>query len=93
MTTPSPELERSLARAAQLRDELWFHNERYYDDDAPVISDGQYDVLMQELRELEAAHPECRLPNSPTQLIGGSPSDRFPQVQHPHTHAQPGQRL
>ena len=83
MTTPSPELERSLARAAQLRDELWFHNERYYDDDAPVISDGQYDVLMQELRELEAAHPECRLPNSPTQLIGGSPSDRFPQVQHP----------
>ena len=83
MTTPSPELERSLARAAQLRDELWFHNERYYNDDAPVISDGQYDALMQELRELEAAHPECRLPNSPTQLIGGSPSDRFPQVQHP----------
>ncbi|MXZ91644.1 MAG: NAD-dependent DNA ligase LigA [Chloroflexi bacterium] len=83
MTTPSPELERSLARAAQLRDELWFHNERYYNDDAPVISDGQYDALMQELRELETAHPECRLPNSPTQLIGGSPSDRFPQVQHP----------
>ena len=38
---------------------------------------------MQELRELEAAYPECRTPNSPTQLIGGSPSDRFPQVQHP----------
>ena len=83
MTTPSPELERSIARAAQLRDELWFHNQRYYNDDAPVISDGQYDALMQELRDLEAAHPECRLPNSPTQLIGGSPSDRFPQVQHP----------
>ena len=83
MTTPSPELERSLARAARLRDELWFHNERYYNDDAPVISDGQYDALMQELRVLEAEHPECRLPNSPTQLIGGSPSDRFPQVQHP----------
>ncbi len=83
MTTPSPELQRSLDRAAQLRDELWFHNQRYYNDDAPVVSDGQYDALMQELRELEAAHPECRLPNSPTQLIGGSPSDRFPQVQHP----------
>ena len=83
MTTPSPELEDSITRAARLRDELWFHNRRYYDDDAPVISDGQYDALMQELRTLEAAHPDCRLPNSPTQLIGGSPSDRFPQVQHP----------
>ena len=70
-------------RAEQLRDELWFHNERYYNDDAPVISDGQYDALMQELRELEAAHPELRSSSSPTQLIGGSASDRFPQVQHP----------
>ena len=70
-------------RAEQLRDELWFHNERYYNDDAPVISDGQYDALMQELRELEAAHPELRSASSPTQLIGGSASDRFPQVQHP----------
>ena len=70
-------------RATQLRDELWFHNERYYNDDAPVISDGQYDALMQELRELEAAHPELRSASSPTQLIGGSASDRFPQVQHP----------
>ena len=70
-------------RAKQLRDELWFHNERYYNDDAPVISDGQYDALMQELRELEAAYPELRSSNSPTQLIGGSASDRFPQVQHP----------
>ncbi len=81
MTTPSsanpPE------RARQLRDELWFHNERYYNDDAPVISDGQYDALMQELRELEAAYPELRSASSPTQRIGGSASDRFPQVQHP----------
>ena len=70
-------------RARQLRDELWFHNERYYDADAPVVSDGQYDALMQELRELEAAYPEFRSASSPTQLIGGSASDRFPQVQHP----------
>ena len=70
-------------RAKELRDELWFHNERYYNDDAPVISDGQYDALMQELRELEAAYPELRSASSPTQLIGGSASDRFPQVQHP----------
>ena len=86
MTTPSPENPNnlpSIERARQLRDELWFHNERYYNDDAPVISDGQYDALMQELRELEAAHPECRTANSPTQMVGGSASDRFPQVEHP----------
>ena len=70
-------------RARQLREELWFHNEQYFDRDAPVISDSRYDALMQELRALEAAHPECRAGNSPTQRVGGSPSDRFPQVQHP----------
>ncbi len=70
-------------RARWLRDRLWFHNERYYNDDAPVISDSQYDALMQELRDLEAAHPELRSASSPTQIIGGSASDRFPQVQHP----------
>ena len=70
-------------RARWLRDQLWFHNERYYNDDAPVISDSQYDALMQELRDLEAAHPGLRSASSPTQIIGGSASDRFPQVQHP----------
>ena len=70
-------------RARWLRDQLWFHNERYYNDDAPVISDSQYDALMQELRDLEAAHPVLRSASSPTQIIGGSASDRFPQVQHP----------
>ena len=70
-------------RARRLRDELWFHNEQYYDRDAPVIGDGQYDALLAELRALEAEHPECRVANSPTQRVGGSPSDRFPQVRHP----------
>ena len=70
-------------RARWLRDQIWFHNERYYNDDAPVISDGQYDALMQELRDLEAAHPDLRSASSPTQIIGGSASDRFPQVEHP----------
>ena len=70
-------------RARQLRDEIWFHNAQYYDQDAPVIGDGQYDDLMAELRALEADYPECRVANSPTQRVGGSPSDRFPQVQHP----------
>ena len=86
MSTPSsqpPDAGDPAARARWLRDQIWFHNERYYNDDAPVISDGQYDALMQELRDLEAAHPEIRTTSSPTQIIGGSASDRFPQVQHP----------
>ena len=86
MTIPSPETPDNpspVERARQLRDELWFHNQRYYNDDAPVISDGQYDALMRELRDLETAYPECRTANSPTQMVGGSASDRFPQVEHP----------
>ena len=86
MTTPSPENPDSLSpvqRAQELRDQLWFHNDRYYNNDAPVISDGQYDALMQELRDLESTYPECRAANSPTQMVGGSPSDRFPQIEHP----------
>ena len=81
---PNPGPDANPAEHAQwLRDQLWFHNDRYYNDDNPVISDSQYDALMQELRDLEAAHPEFRLASSPTQIIGGSASDRFPQVQHP----------
>ena len=82
-STPPPDPGDPAKRARRLRDQLWFHNERYYNDDAPVISDGQYDALMQELRDLEAAHPELRSASSPTQIIGGSASDRFPQVEHP----------
>ena len=83
LSTPPPDAGDPFERARWLRDQLWFHNERYYNDDAPVISDGQYDALMQELRALEATHPGLRSASSPTQIIGGSASDRFPQVQHP----------
>ena len=69
-------------RMNQLYDKIWFHNDHYYNHDNAVISDGQYDALMEELRSLENMHPELRLPNSPTQLIGGNPSDRFSQVNH-----------
>ena len=83
LSTPPPDPGDPVEHARWLRDQLWFHNERYYNDDAPIISDGQYDELMQELRDLEATHPQLRSASSPTQLIGGSASDRFPQVQHP----------
>ena len=71
------------ARTRQLHVQLRFHSERYYNQDAPLIGDGQYDTLMQELRRLEAEYPACRSADSPTQRIAGDPSDGFTQVDHP----------
>ena len=69
-------------RAARLREKLNYHNHRYYVLDDPVVSDGDYDVLMRELRGLEEAHPELASPDSPTQRVGARPSEGFTQVQH-----------
>ena len=69
-------------RARQLRAELEHHNHRYYVLDDPEVSDAQYDVLLNELRELEAAHPDLLTPDSPTQRVGARPLDRFAQVRH-----------
>lgn len=69
-------------RAAELRTQLAEHNRRYYEDDAPTLTDAQYDALLDELRRLETAHPELRTPDSPTQKVGGAPSGRFPEVEH-----------
>ena len=71
-------------RAAELRRELNYHNHRYYTLDDPVISDGQYDALIRELRALEAEHPELLTADSPTQRVGGEPSSAFAQVRHSH---------
>ena len=69
-------------RAAELRRELNYHNHRYYTLDDSVISDGQYDSLMRELRRLETEHPELFTPDSPTQRVGGDPSPAFTEVEH-----------
>jgi DNA ligase (NAD+) len=66
---PPPEAK---ARAAQLRDELEEHNRRYYVLDDPLIGDDAYDALMDELRRIEAEHPELLTPESPTQRVGGA---------------------
>lgn len=59
------------------------HRARYYGDDAPTISDAQYDALERELRDLEAAHPELVEPDSPTQTVGAARADTgFASVQH-----------
>jgi len=70
------------ARAAELRDELHRHGHRYYVLDDPEIGDDEYDALLDELRALEAAHPELVTPDSPTQRVGGEPVSSLPKVSH-----------
>ncbi len=69
-------------RAAELRELLHYHNYRYYVLDSPVITDDEYDALMQELRQIEAAYPDLITPDSPTQRVGGAPRDDLPKVRH-----------
>ncbi|MDP9277206.1 MAG: NAD-dependent DNA ligase LigA [Actinomycetota bacterium] len=69
-------------RAAELRREIERHNRRYYVLDDPEIGDDAYDSLLDELRALEAEHPELRTPDSPTQRVGAAPLESFQQVQH-----------
>lgn len=65
-----------------LRRELERHNKLYYVMDSPVISDYEYDMLMQRLKALEALHPELITPDSPTQRVGGAALSQFESVQH-----------
>jgi DNA ligase (NAD+) len=69
-------------RAEQLRDELLRHEHLYYVLDAPEITDAEYDALMNELKRIEAAHPELLTPDSPTQRVGGKPAEGFQKVRH-----------
>lgn len=69
-------------RAAELRKQINYHNYRYHVLDAPVIADAEFDALLRELREVEAAHPELVMPDSPTQRVGGLPRDDLPKVRH-----------
>jgi len=70
-------------RVAQLRREINYHNYRYYVLADPLVSDAEYDALMDELRDLEAAYPELVVPDSPTQRVGAQPADGFVKVEHP----------
>ncbi len=69
-------------RAAWLRRELDEHAHRYYVLDAPTIADAQYDALFRELQQLEAAHPELVVADSPTRRVGGAPRAEFAPVRH-----------
>ena len=70
-------------RAAELRKRLEYHGYRYYVLDDPEIGDDQYDALLDELRAIEAAHPELVTADSPTQRIGGEPVSDLIKVRHP----------
>ncbi|GFI42154.1 NAD-dependent DNA ligase LigA [Thomasclavelia cocleata] len=60
-----------LNRYKELKEVIWYHNDRYYNQDNPEISDYEYDMLMQELKALEIKHPEYISDDSPTQKVGG----------------------
>lgn len=69
-------------RAAVLRDQILYHNRLYYEQDAPEISDAEYDALLRELQALEEQRPDLQVPDSPTLRVGGRPLDHFTQVRH-----------
>ncbi len=69
-------------RIEKLRATLKYHSKRYYENDAPEISDFEYDKMFEELKQLEAQHPEFYDPTSPTQRVGGMALDKFEKVQH-----------
>ncbi len=69
-------------RAEELRRQIADHDHRYYVLDDPEIGDDAYDALLDELRALEAEHPELRRTDSPTQRVGGEPVDTFEPVRH-----------
>ena len=70
-------------RAAELRRQIEYHNYRYYVLDDPELGDDQYDALIDELRRLEADHPELVTPDSPTQRVGAEPVSELDKVRHP----------
>ncbi len=70
------------ARIDELRRQLEYHNNLYYNEDTPEISDFEYDMLMRELISLEEKHPEYDDENSPSKHVGGKRSDAFGAVEH-----------
>jgi DNA ligase (NAD+) len=76
---------RDVAKEAErLRHEIAQHDYRYYVLDDPTITDAEYDELFRRLEALEAAHPELRSPDSPTQRVGAKPLEKFGTVRHRH---------
>ncbi|MFM8875474.1 MAG: NAD-dependent DNA ligase LigA [Anaerolineae bacterium] len=75
--------DKLLTRYEELKAQVNFHNYRYHVLDAPVISDLEYDHLLDELKKIEADHSDWITPDSPTQRAGAKPSEKFEKVRHP----------
>src|SRR5271167_1430212 len=69
-------------RIESLRGKIRYHEHRYYVLDDPEISDAEFDHLMNDLKALEARHPELVTPDSPTQRVGGKPREGFVKIPH-----------
>jgi DNA ligase (NAD+) len=69
-------------RAEELRRQINYHNDKYYVEASPEISDREFDRLLEELKKIEADHPELVTPDSPTQRVGGQPIEGFVSVRH-----------
>jgi DNA ligase (NAD+) len=82
MGEPTNPSSTAAQRAEELRAELRRHEHLYYVQDAPEITDAAYDALMNELKRIEAEHPELLSADSPTQRVGGKPAEGFQKVRH-----------
>ncbi len=71
------------SRYEELKQQIHFHNYRYHVLDAPIISDLEFDKLLNEFKQIEAEHPDWIAPDSPTRRAGAPPADRFEKVRHP----------
>lgn len=78
-TRKAPDINKEILK---LRDEVRRHEELYYVNDNPEISDREYDALLAKLQALENQHPALITPDSPTQRVGGRPAEGFPEVLH-----------
>ncbi|MCH5316381.1 MAG: NAD-dependent DNA ligase LigA [Eubacterium sp.] len=75
-------MENVKAKIEELRKTLQYHSDRYYNDDAPEIEDYEYDMMMRELKALEAQYPEYDSADSPTKRVGGKADNSFESVVH-----------
>ena len=80
--TPRGVVEGAAERAAELRDDIRRHDERYYVENRPTISDEAYDRLVAQLRRIETRHPELVTPDSPTRRVAGRVAGAFASVRH-----------
>src|SRR5947209_19122517 len=80
---PQTEIAELAHRAADLRQQLRYHNYRYSVLSVPEISDAEYDAMFDELDAIEKAHPELITPDSPTQRVGSDLDTRLPKITHP----------